>query len=114
MKHSGETVWLSSPRLAIGNLFKQAVDSFQNNAVSSKFAYEVLQSTYGLPTADNKFHSELLRLINRHIDTKKINLQTAKSWGDELNIWAEKLSGSSEELGRWLVFARFVAAGGEE
>lgn len=114
MKRSGETNWISSPRLAIGALFEQTVQHFRDNAVSSKFAYDVLQSTYGLPAADEKFHSELKRLVNRHRDTTLFDSPAAEAWAGELAQWATRLSGTSEELGRWLVFARFVAAGGEE
>lgn len=114
MKRSGETTWITSPRTAVGNLFEQAVIRFKENAISSKFAYDVLRATYALPMVDAKFKSEIKRLANRHRDKEQLDSLAAEAWTGELSAWASRLSGSSEELARWLVFARFVAAGGEQ
>jgi hypothetical protein len=119
LKRSGETLEMRSPWKAIGDTFTEMTKLFQGDAdgepLSSKFAYDVLQTAYALPEADEKSQAELRRLLKRHRNPKHPQAPDPDKWAERLHTWATQLPEQSpEELGRWLVFARFVAQGGRE
>lgn len=124
LKRSGETLEMRSPWKAIGETFAEMTRFFQGDTdgepLSSKFAYDALQAAYTLPEADEKSRAELKRLLIRHRNPKHPQAPDPDEWAERLRSWmthllgkAEELS-KAEELGRWLVFARFIAQGGRE
>jgi CRISPR-associated protein Cmr2 len=119
LKRSGETLEMCSPWPAIGSTFTDVVSCFQGDdygaLLSSKFAYDVLRTSYALPKADDKSRAELKRLLMRHRNPKHPRALNQDEWAARLHTWADQLPEQSlEELGRWLVFARFVAQGGKD
>lgn len=118
LKRSGETLEIRSPWKALGNTFVDIVSFFQGNTdgepLSSKFAYDVLQAAYALPEADEKIRAELKRLLKRHRNPKHPQAPDPDEWAERLKIWATHLPDQLEELGRWLVLARFIARGGSD
>jgi len=118
LKRSGETVEMRSPWEAVGETFADVLRLFQGDAqgepLSSKCAYDVLRVAYALPDADDKCRAELKRLLMRHRSGKHPQAPQPDEWADRLRAWAANLPGKFEELGQWLVFARFVAQGGSE
>lgn len=119
LKRSGETTEMRSPWKAIGETFAKMTRFFQGDEqgelLSSKFAYDVLRAAYALPKADEKSRAELKRLLKRHRNPKHPQAPDPDEWAERLHAWANRLPDQSlEELGRWLVFARFIAQGGRE
>jgi CRISPR-associated protein Cmr2 len=119
LKRSGETFDARSAWDAMGETFEQIVNLFDDkgtgaSALSSRFAYDVARSAYALPDADARWQSELKRLLKRHRNSKDPNAPAVDIWAEKLKTWAEKLPDHADELGRWLVLARFVAQGGGE
>jgi len=128
LRRSGEAVEMCSPWRAVDNTLSDVVRLFQEDrtgtAVSSRLAYDVRQAGYGLPQADQKAKAELKRLVSRHRNEKHPHVPSSEDLAERLFQWAQLLppgtskSGdplsSIEELGQWLVFARFVAQGGRE
>jgi hypothetical protein len=109
---------MCSPWQALGETFAATTKLFQGDTygepLSSKFAYDVLQAAYALPKADEKAQAELRRLLTRHRNNRHPQAPDPKEWPERLITWATHLPDQIEELGRWLVFARFVAQGGRE
>jgi CRISPR-associated protein Cmr2 len=118
LKRSGEIVEMRSPWNAVGDTFADVIGLFQGDAqgepLSSKFAYDVLHAAYALPEANEQSQAELKRLLTRHHNAKHPRSPDPGEWAERLRAWAAALPGQLEELGRWLVFARFVAQGGRE
>lgn len=118
LKRSGETVEMRSSWEAVGETFADMLRLFQGDAqgepLSSKCAYDVLRAAYALPDADEKCRAELKRLLTRHRNGKHPQAPQPDEWADRLRAWAANLPGKFEELGHWLVFARFVAQAGSE
>jgi CRISPR-associated protein Cmr2 len=118
LKRSGEPLEIRSPWESVGEVFAEVMRLFQGDAqgepLSSKFAYDVLHAAYALPDADEKCRAELKRLLIRHRNGKHPQAPDPDEWAERLRTWAAALPGQSEELGRWLVFARFVAQGGRD
>jgi len=119
LKRSGETFNARSSWEAMGKLFNEIVRLFDDkgtgaSALSSRFAYDVVRSAYALPDADARLQSELKRLLMRHRNTKNLNASDVENWAEKLKTWAKELPDHADELGRWLVLARFVAQGGAE
>jgi CRISPR-associated protein Cmr2 len=123
LKRSGETVEVSSQWAALSDNFEKLVAFFseetlgKGSPLSSRFAYDVIRSAYALNEADDKFEAELKRLLGRHRNDKHPNAPEPKEWAGKLRTWAGSMpekSEKSEELGRWLALARFVAGGGRE
>lgn len=121
LKRSGETVEITSPRDALtlsggSNRFNYLVNLFTGKpaALSNRLAYELLGAAYALPQVDEMFLAELNRLVGRHLDKHAKNAPAKAEIVQRLFEWAGLLPGGSEELGKWLVYARFVAAGGGE
>ncbi|MCS7249050.1 MAG: type III-B CRISPR-associated protein Cas10/Cmr2 [Anaerolineales bacterium] len=125
LKRSGEQFDLRSYWKSIGSdaggqtNFEKCVQLFQDiqgkgSPLASRFAYDVLEVSRILSASDEKFESELRRLLKRHRNKKNPELVNVAECSDRLLGWAKELPGKSEELGRWLVFARFVAQGGGE
>jgi len=118
LKRSGEALEMRSPWESVGEVFTEVIRLFQSDTqgelLSSKFAYDVLHAAYALPEADEKYQAELRRLLTRHRNAKHPEALRPDEWAERLRAWAAALPGKCEELGRWLVFARFVAQGGRE
>jgi CRISPR-associated protein Cmr2 len=119
LKRSGETFDARSPWTAMGDVFAEIVNLFDDkgtgaSALSSRFAYDVVRSAYALPDADARLQSELKRLLKRHRNSKDPNAPDVEEWAKKLKEWAEKLPDHADELGKWLVLARFVVQGGSE
>lgn len=118
LKRSGEALEMRSPWAAVGDTFVEVVRLFNGDAqgapLSGKFAYDVLHAGYALPDADDKCRAELKRLLKRH------QAPDPERWAEQLHQWMTCLPGKdeelnkAEELGHWLVFARFVAQEGGE
>jgi CRISPR-associated protein Cmr2 len=120
LKRNGETLEIRSPWTAVGDTFADVVQLFQGDTqgepLSSKFAYDVPHAAYALPEADEKSRAELRRLLTRHRNTRHPQAPDPDEWAKRLHSWATQLAGPDKfaELGRWLVFARFMAQGGGE
>lgn len=119
LRRSGEIFDARSSWEAMGNLFDEIMELFDDqrtgaSALSSRFAYDVVRAAYALPDADERLQSELKRLLKRHRHSKHPNAPAVDFWAGKLKTWAEKLPNHADELGRWLVLARFVAQGGGE
>jgi CRISPR-associated protein Cmr2 len=128
LRRSGEAIQMRSPWNAVDDTFSEVVRLFQEDstgsAVSSRLGYDVRQAGYGLVQADEKAKAELKRLISRHRNEKHPHVPSAEQLAQRLCQWAQflparmsksgDLLSSMEELGQWLVFARFVAQGGRE
>ncbi|MGE0826746.1 MAG: type III-B CRISPR-associated protein Cas10/Cmr2 [Candidatus Binatia bacterium] len=118
LKRSGETLEMRSPWKAVGEIFAKMTKFFQGdtngNLLSSKLAYDVLQAAYALPEADEKSRAELKRLLKRHRNPKHRQAPDPDVWAERLKTWATQLPDQLQELGRWLVFARFLAQGGRD
>ncbi len=117
LKRSGETFEARSPWGAMDDLFIEIVELFDDkgtgaSALASRFAYDVARSAYALPDADARLQSELKRLLKRHRTHQ--DALDVDMWAAKLKTWAEQLPDHADELGRWLVLARFVAQGGGE
>lgn len=137
LKRSGETIDASSSWDALDKNFAQLVAFFQNKALSSRLAYAVAEATYALPHADDSFEAELRRQLRRHRHPTKWT-ESEDAWAVVLRTWAANLPEQmdrsnrclnsnqereaeqqprvtqTEQLGRWLTLARFVAQGGAE
>ena len=67
-----------------------------------------------MPQADEKLRAELKRLLMRHRNIHHPNAFEPEEWTKRLYQWAATLPEEAEELGRWLILARFIARGGAE
>lgn len=124
LKRSGEQLDLSSywksMKNGIGQTHFELITQLlkevngKGSPLASRFAYDVMEVSHILSAADEKFESELRRLLKRHRNKKYPELVQVEEWSGRLLRWANELPDHSEELGRWLVFARFVAQGGGE
>jgi CRISPR-associated protein Cmr2 len=129
LKRSGEIVTFGSSLTPVDDGwdidggFMRLVDDYRSGVLASKFAYEMLGGLKelvapGKPNSviDLEIVSALLRLsLKRHTAQEKTPSVTDSS----LCRWIECFRGDSAvapamELANWLVFARFVASGGEE
>lgn len=111
LKRSGETMDARSQWDAMGESFGRLVSFFQSEALSSKLAYAVAEAAYALPHADASFKAELQRQLHRHRHPAKW-AESEETWAVTLRAWAACLPDKTEEMGRWLTLARFVAQGG--
>lgn len=128
IKRSGEAVTLRSKWQNLGNLFEELVTHFAEKRLSSRFAYDLSSRAHvatALPAAARK--AILKQLVGRH-KTDALTGADADALVEELAQWAQTLDGQTPpevvdsasvsqglaELARWIVFARFVAAGGSE
>lgn len=122
LKRSGDMAEMRSSWAALDEMAAKLVRYFvgdeQGEFLSSKFAYDVAQAAYALPEADDKWEAEVKRLILRHRNTKRLARQEAEKWArelaGELRAWATTLPEGPADLGRWLIFARFLAQRGGE
>ena len=119
LKRSGETVQIASPRQEAEENFDllckyyQIAEESVDGLLSGRFGYDVLNSSRDLIEIDEKFESELKRLINRHRDKQYPNPLSAE-YAKQLCDWGKLMPGKTEELANWLIFSRFVVMGGEE
>ncbi|MCC7354482.1 MAG: type III-B CRISPR-associated protein Cas10/Cmr2 [Anaerolineae bacterium] len=127
LKRSGERAEMRSKWADLGENWKRVTEHLQNDELSSRFAYDVLSEARIVTALEDKnaHRAMLTRLVKRH---KTDKLKEIGSLVEALQIWAEKLDESVPkeegdgkeipqgllELGRWLIFARFVAQGGGE
>jgi CRISPR-associated protein Cmr2 len=118
LSRSGDAVEMRSPWRAVDNMFSYVVRLFQEDsmgrAISSRLAYDVCQAGHVLPEASERSRAELKRLINRHRNAKHPQAPPVELLTERLYKWAQGLPRGMEELGQWLLFARFVAQGGRE
>ena len=82
--------------------------------MASGIAFNIKGAAYALPQANPLWESEVKRLINRQSDSRHPACPSASDLAGRLRQWAEKLPTQAAELGDWMVFARFVAHGGDE
>lgn len=124
LKRSGEWFDVRSPwekiapTQAVQKSFEDVVNLFRKvpekgSPLSGRFAYDLMESSRILNRPDEMFASELKRLLQRHRNKKVHPLVDVDIWSDCLLDWAKYLPDHSAELARWLVFARFIAQGGE-
>jgi|YNPBryunderm2012_1023409.scaffolds.fasta_scaffold00551_10 CRISPR-associated protein Cmr2 len=119
MRRSGEFLQAFSPWQAMGNRFDELVALLKPNsqgvvALASGFAYEAAGLAYALPEANERLQSQLCRLLTRHRNAERSQAFDPRQWSQWLTDWAGQLPEQTTELGKWLLFARFVARGGAE
>lgn len=96
--------------------FNAIVEAIREEHLSSKLSYDLRYAARAFDKADDAFKAEIKRLIKRHKMPPKKEAST--SW-DETSLtqqcqnWADAL-GAPEVFADWMLFARFVAAGGAE
>ena len=101
--------------------FERIITHFLRDEISSRLPYDVARSAYALPAADDKFESDLRRLLKRHWQKGKAEdkAASARDLSLALRQWAESFPqadspSQTEELAGWLALARFIAKGGRE
>lgn len=125
MRRGGEEIHLGSKWDDLKERFDKLISHFISDDISSRLAYDILYEApaiTGVP--DEKLRlAYLKRLVSRH---KSSNLPShqEESLVSEMCSWSFALDKTTPtennqpqglvELGRWLVFARFVAKGGAE
>lgn len=123
LKRSGEIADMRSRWQDLGTTFTALVGLFTEDdagqPLASRFPYDVTASAYGLAIPDARFQAELCRLLTRHRNEQHPAAPDPAQWAQRLTDWTRRLpqpdTGSvTDELARWLVFARFVAQGGGE
>lgn len=114
LKRSGEQSYLRSSWTSLDGNFNDLVTRFKEGSISSRFAYDAICSAYALNQSDEIFQAEIKRLLMRHRNEGHPNAPDPKALAMQLRTWAQSMPGKSEELGRWIAFARFVAQGGDE
>ncbi|MEW6276211.1 MAG: type III-B CRISPR-associated protein Cas10/Cmr2, partial [Bacillota bacterium] len=118
LKRSGVMTMMRSRWRDFHPVFNQLVNLFKEEdtlkaALAARFAYDVAQAANGLPQADEKLRAELKRLLTRHRNNHHPKFES-EEWTERLYQWAATLPEEAEELGRWLILARFIARGGAE
>lgn len=120
LKRSGEPIQVRSGWGEV-KPFEKVVEHFTKDEISSRLPYDIARSAYALPDADDKFESELRRLLKRHWQKGKEEEKTvsARDLSLMLHKWAssfpkEDSPTQTEELANWLALARFIAKGGRE
>lgn len=111
-KRSGEMALLRSPWSTLQGRWSRICELFSSGALSSRFAYDVARSATALSPNLEALAAELRRLIRRH--RAHGMPEPEDSFGQKLAEWASSLPDGADGMARWLVFARFVAAGGGE
>lgn len=114
LKRSGEQSKMCSRWVSLGENLNNMIERFKEGSISSRFAYDAISSAYALNQSDEKFRAEIKRLLMRHRIEEHPNAPDPKMLAMQLSDWAQSMPDKSEELGRWLAFARFVAQGGDE
>ena len=113
LKRSGETLKVRSGWDGVKANFDALVNMFKADELSSRFAYDTKQSSYAIPIGGKMWQAELKRLVGRHRDDMKG--PDPMKLSEQLNQWTKGLPDqSTEELGSWLILARFIAQGGGE
>lgn len=120
LKRSGEPIQVRSGWKESEPLEKM-IELFNKDQISSRLPYDIARSAYALPNADEKFQSDLRRLIKRHWLQGKEEEKDASSQAlsQALHSWAmsfpkEESPTQTESLANWLALARFIAKGGRE
>jgi len=120
LKRSGEPIQVRSGWGEAGS-FETVIEHFSKDEISSRLPYDVARSAYALPNADEKFESELRRLITRHWQKKDDENKDASIHDLSLSLHKWALSfpkpdspTQTEELANWLALTRFIAKGGRE
>ncbi len=112
LKRSGEEVSARSKWDDLDPLFA-LVEHFDSGVLSSRFAYDAINSLHALPLSDAgggaMLTAELTRQIKRHRDKGRSDAPDPDALAGQLSRWATTLPGGSDELGRWLGIARFLA-----
>jgi len=125
LKRGGEEVHLGSKWEDIKGRFDTFITHFRSGNVSSRLAYNVLSQAPAITgLGDDQLRSAYLRrLVGRH-KSKTLSKEDEANLVSEMCSWSTALDNTTPsennepqglaELGRWLVFARFVAQGGAE
>lgn len=120
LKRSGEPIEVRSGWGEV-EPFQKVIGHFGRDEISSRLPYDVARSAYALPDADDKFESELRRLLRRHWQKKDDENKDASIHDLSLTLhkWASSFPKAdsptqTEELANWLALARFIAKGGRE
>lgn len=113
LKRGGETLEARSSWDLVEEVLPEVVKWFGEEALSSRFAYDVAQTAHNLPEANEAFKAEMKRLIKRHRDPRASGGPEPELWAERLTEWAASLPEQSEGLGRWLIVARFLAQRGK-
>jgi CRISPR-associated protein Cmr2 len=139
LKRSGETVHIRSRWESMGDLFREMQNHFETDRLSSRFAYELYERAHVVTYLDQDARAAAIKqLVKRHKGKELSDIDglvaRLAQWAHELDDQTppEKVLEKSDpadekserkerrvpqglvELGRWLVFARFVAQGGNE
>lgn len=123
LKRSGEMSEMRCRWQDVDTMFDELTRLFGEDAagqpLASRFPYDVAAVAHALVDPDERFHAELRRLLTRHQNAHHPHAPDPVDWARRLCEWAQRLpppeGGSvTEELARWLLFARFVAQGGTE
>jgi len=113
LRRGGETLEARSSWDPVEGTFAEVVSLFAEQALSSRFAYDVARAAYALPQAEESFRAELRRLIQRHRNPRAAAGPTPEQWSDGLTEWAMSLPEQTWGLACWLMLARFLAQRGE-
>lgn len=138
LKRSGETVYVRSRWEDMRNVFQEMRGIFEQERISSRFAYELYERAHIVTDLNQNARAAAIKqLVKRH---KSKEFSDVDGLVERLANWAkalddqtppekvEKLETAGDnstkkerlvpqglvELGRWLIFARFVAQGGTE
>ncbi|GAB4580217.1 MAG: type III-B CRISPR-associated protein Cas10/Cmr2 [Anaerolineales bacterium] len=114
LKRSGETIEIRSKWEGVNDNIMELVQMFQEDSLASRMAYDTVRSAYALPDPGPMFTAELKRLLSRHRSKDHANAPDPVAWAERLDKWAEALPKKTEELGGWLVLARFLSQGGRK
>ncbi|MDH7482695.1 MAG: type III-B CRISPR-associated protein Cas10/Cmr2 [Armatimonadota bacterium] len=125
LKRSGEEVRIGSKWDGLEERFNLIVSCFKEKKLASKFAYDVLDEARIVTGLENKDAclACIKRLIKRHKsdmlsqEEEDSLLSKMDEWIDALDEITPKENNKPQgfaELGRWLVFAQFIAQGGVE
>lgn len=127
LKRSGETLEMRSKWADADSLFTDLVNHFACDHLSTKFAYDLADEAHigtGLPPDARE--ALIKRLVKRHKTDKLTDpntlVQKLHEWSILLDDRVPKIKNETGdevpqglvELGKWLVFARFVGQGGAE
>jgi len=126
LKRSGETLRVGSKWSAgesdTGELFNRLVGHFQAGELSSRFAYDLAEQALCVAGLEAAAQDAIIKRVVRRHKSKEMTEASAAELTGLLTSWTRALQvraagGESvglAELGRWVVLARFIGAGGNE
>jgi CRISPR-associated protein Cmr2 len=115
LKRSGAPIKVSSHWEDVSAYVPEVLDWLRKGSdeggFSTGFIYDLNRSLYALPKASPAFEAELKRLVKRHsVDDRPAAID--KAIVKALMDWASKLPGEAQDLGQWLLAARFIVREG--